>query len=154
MKFIHSVELKAFLKEDTIEYEQKVTQFLSEKTSVAIKDFAKKEIIVKKEIIEGTEEFPENITTCFYAIRKSKLAEGLVKEIYPEIQKALSDLSLCIDENASAYVRFDKKEFLDTGCIKLVEHGECIHIKIKIAAYPSNKNNAIAIFKRFIDEMC
>lgn len=153
MKYIHSVEFKAFLKEDIDQYHKKISQLISEKTGVPKEDFSKKEIITKIEVIEGTEDFPENITVAFYAIRKPKLAEKFLQEVQESLAKSLEDTDRCIDEHAIAYIRIDKKAFLDTGAITTVEHGDCIHMKIKIAAYPSNKENAIKVWEAFIHEM-
>jgi RNA-binding protein len=53
----------------------------------------------------------------------------------------LRELKNKIDDNGNLFLRFDKQEaFL--GNMRIVNHGNSIHVKIKIAAYPA-KNETI-----------
>ena len=54
------------------------------------------------------------------------------------------ELSRRIDDKGNLFLRFDKQEAVDEN-LKLTYSGNAIHTKIKIASYPSNKENAIKV---------
>ena len=59
------------------------------------------------------------------------------------------ELSRRIDDKGNLFLRFDKQEAVDEN-LKLTYSGNAIHTKIKIASYPSNKENAIKVAKEKI----
>lgn len=59
-------------------------------------------------------------------------------------KRLLNELENKMDEKGNLFLRFDKqKAYL--GDLKIIEHGDAIHVKIKIAAYPAKKENAIKV---------
>lgn len=59
-------------------------------------------------------------------------------------RKILKELGKKMDEKGNLFLRFDKqKAYLDE--LKIVEHGDSIHVKIKMAAYPARKEIAMKL---------
>ena len=56
-----------------------------------------------------------------------------------------------MDDKGNLFLRFDKQRAY-LGDLKIIEHGDAIHVKIKIAAYPAKKENAIAGAKEIFGE--
>ncbi|MDO5850873.1 MAG: RNA-binding domain-containing protein [Methanobacteriaceae archaeon] len=61
-----------------------------------------------------------------------------------------NELKNRIDETGNLFLRFDKQESYNEN-LKLVKHGDAIHVKIKIAAYPANKKNQLKIAEQFFN---
>lgn len=61
--------------------------------------------------------------------------------------KILDDLDRKMDDKGNLFLRFNKqKAYLDE--LEVVEHGDSIHVKIKIAAYPARKEQAMKIARK------
>ena len=65
----------------------------------------------------------------------------------PARKRILNRLEDKMDDYGNLYLRFDKQRAY-LGDLKVVEHGDSIHLKIKIAAYPAKKKVAIDIAKK------
>lgn len=63
------------------------------------------------------------------------------------IDKILNDLDRKMDDKGNLFLRFDKQRaYLDE--LEIVEHGDSIHVKIKIAAYPARKEPAMKLARK------
>jgi len=62
-------------------------------------------------------------------------------------QKAmlLRQLESRLDEELSFFIRFDKKAWNEEGRLFIVDHGDCYHLKMRVAAYPRSKEAALRI---------
>ena len=58
------------------------------------------------------------------------------------MEKLNSDLERKIDEKGNWFLRFDKNDALDEKWT-ILDSGDSIHLKIKIAAYPARKEIAV-----------
>ena len=58
----------------------------------------------------------------------------------------LNDLNRKMDDKGNLFLRFDKQKACQ-GDLHIVEHGDSIHVKIKMAAYPARKENAIKLVR-------
>ncbi len=65
----------------------------------------------------------------------------------PAKKRILSRLEDKMDDNGNLFLRFDKQRAY-MGDLKVVEHGDSIHLKIKIAAYPAKKKVALEIARK------
>jgi hypothetical protein len=73
--------------------------------------------------------------------------EKLSKLNVPARKRILNSLDDKMDDFGNLFLRFDKQmAFL--GDLKVVDHGDSIHLKIKIAAYPAKKKVAIKIARK------
>ncbi|MBM4240810.1 MAG: exosome protein [Euryarchaeota archaeon] len=66
-------------------------------------------------------------------------------------QRIITQLKNRMDDKGNLFLRFNKQEAY-LGNLKVVEHGDSIHVKIKIAAYPANKKTAIKIAMKLFGE--
>ena len=77
--------------------------------------------------------------------------EKLSKLNVPARKRILNSLDDKMDDSGNLFLRFDKQRaFL--GDLKVVDHGDSIHLKIKIAAYPAKKKVAIKIARKLFQE--
>jgi len=65
----------------------------------------------------------------------------------PAKKRIISRLEDKMDDNGNLFLRFDKQRAY-MGDLKVVEHGDSIHLKIKIAAYPAKKKVALEIARK------
>ena len=68
----------------------------------------------------------------------------------PAKKKALHQLENKMDDFGNLFLRFDKQRAY-LGDLKIVEHGDSIHLKIKIAAYPAKKKVALEIARKLFE---
>ena len=59
-----------------------------------------------------------------------------------DLNKLNDDLERKIDEKGNWFLRFDKNDALDEK-LTVLDSGDSIHLKIKIAAYPAKKQIAV-----------
>jgi RNA binding exosome subunit len=69
----------------------------------------------------------------------------------PAKKRIINQLENKMDDYGNLFLRFDKQRAY-LGDLKVVEHGDSIHIKIKIAAYPAKKKVAIKIARKLFSE--
>jgi hypothetical protein len=65
----------------------------------------------------------------------------------PAKKRIISQLEDKMDDYGNLFLRFDKQRAYQ-GDLKVVEHGDSIHIKVKIAAYPAKKKVALEIGRK------
>lgn len=85
--------------------------------------------------------------------KKSRIKEFikfLNETLSDEDKKTISEeLEQRIDDKGNLFLRFDKQQAYDEK-LKLTRSGNAIHVRIKIASYPVNKENAIKIAREQI----
>ncbi len=83
-------------------------------------------------------------------ITKNREIKGFIK-ILEQIDAAskkrlINELENKMDHRGNLFLRFDKQRAY-LGDLKIIEHGDAIHVKINIAAYPAKKEKAIEVAK-------
>jgi RNA binding exosome subunit len=68
----------------------------------------------------------------------------------PTRKRILYRLEDKIDEGGNLFLRFDKQRAY-LGDLKVVDHGDSIHLKIKIEAYPAKKKVALKIARELFE---
>ncbi len=77
---------------------------------------------------------------------------GKLRNLNPSLKKRiLRELEDRIDSRGNLFLRFDKQRAY-LGDMKLVEHGDAIHLKLKIAAYPARKEEALKVARQIFEE--
>ncbi|MBZ2165619.1 RNA-binding protein [Methanobacterium spitsbergense] len=76
--------------------------------------------------------------------------EKLSKMNDPTRKRILHQLENKMDDSGNLFLRFDKQRAYQ-GDLKVVEHGDSIHLKIKIAAYPAKKKVALEIARKLFE---
>jgi RNA-binding protein len=66
-------------------------------------------------------------------------------------KKIHNELHDRMDSRGNLFLRFDKQNAY-LGDLKLVEHGDALHLKLKIAAYPAKKEEAIKVARKIFGE--
>lgn len=97
----------------------------------------------KAELIDGVD-----LVRVDFSIKKEKNINEFIQNLKSKLgknnlQKIISEANR-VDDDCNLYIRLDKKE-LDKGNFILTDNGDCFHIKIKLAAYPNKKENALKI---------
>lgn len=76
--------------------------------------------------------------------------EKLSKMNDPTRKRIIHQLENKMDDSGNLFLRFDKQRAYQ-GDLKVVEHGDSIHLKIKIAAYPAKKKVALEIARKLFE---
>jgi RNA binding exosome subunit len=66
-------------------------------------------------------------------------------------KRVLNELYKKMDEKGNLFLRFDKQRAY-LGDLKIIEHGDAVHVKIKIAAYPAKKEKAMELAREIFGE--
>ncbi|HII84162.1 MAG TPA: RNA-binding protein [Methanobacterium subterraneum] len=66
-------------------------------------------------------------------------------------KRILRELEDKMDDRGNLFLRFDKQRAY-LGDFKIVEHGDSLHLKLKIAAYPARKEEALKIARQIFKE--
>lgn len=66
-------------------------------------------------------------------------------------KRILRELEDRMDDRGNLFLRFDKQRAC-LGDLKLVEHGDALHLKLKIAAYPARKEEALKVAQKIFEE--
>lgn len=66
-------------------------------------------------------------------------------------RRVINELKSKMDEKGNLFLRFDKQRAY-LGDLKIVEHGDAVHVKIKIAAYPAKKEKAMELAREIFGE--
>lgn len=105
---------------------------------------------------EATEGYYKNsVLILYHKIDKKREIKDFVEKLStlndPARKRILNRLEDKMDDYGNLYLRFDKQRAY-LGDLKVVEHGDSIHLKIKIAAYPAKKKVAIEIARKLFEE--
>jgi RNA binding exosome subunit len=100
----------------------------------------------QEEIIEGY--FKNSVLLLHDKIENNRQIKDFIKileNLDPSIKKRIiNELNRKMDEKGNLFLRFDKQRAY-LGDFKIIEHGDAVHVKLKIAAYPAKKKNAIEV---------
>ncbi|WP_414469182.1 RNA-binding protein [Methanobacterium sp. ACI-7] len=66
-------------------------------------------------------------------------------------KRVINELNNKMDDKGNLFLRFDKQRAY-LGDLKIIEHGDAVHVKIKIAAYPAKKERAMELAKEIFGE--
>ncbi|MEM4525894.1 MAG: RNA-binding domain-containing protein [Methanothermobacter sp.] len=99
----------------------------------------------QKEKLEGHHGNP--LTLLKGKITDKKTIKDFTERIKPILGKL--DIERHVDEAGNLFLRLDKQRAYN-GEWKLVKHGDSIHLKLKIEAYPARREVAIKNIKKLI----
>lgn len=141
MKYAHLIKLQVFLKENEKEEEilislKKIIPFNLEEEKITIErkkavGFEEKKIIIFTITLKK-----EAHTTKFLKNLNQRLSED-----QKSLLKRQSESRL--DKKYNFFIRLDKHRLIDNDEVWITDSGDCFHIKISIAAFPKNKENAL-----------
>jgi RNA-binding protein len=116
----------------------------AEKVKTAIKTLFPKSSPQKEET-EGYYKNPVLILTD--KITKNKDIKNFIGRSQDLSDQILSNLDRKMDNKGNLFLRFDKQKAYQ-GELKIVEQGDSIHLKIKLAAYPAKREPALKLARQ------
>lgn len=164
MKFLHYIEITVLIAEtkhnidaETIctAIHEELETYLFSKTNLSPEELKKGKITSKIEKIKP--EFAYMQTMYKTNIKIEKQAHKILHKICNDLDKQNSDLLMDtletrLDDKSNFYIRIKLDSFIDKKQLILTDKGDCIHIKAKVAAYPSTKENALNVIKKIIQK--
>lgn len=142
MKYLHNCQITIFCKQTD---DKEELQNLLERFKVDDTLFVKYENIL---IDSG-----EDITVLRLNTNKQRHNKTVIKALLAYLSDSQKNKLLQendrVDDNGAFYVRLDKQALCDNKAI-IVEHGDCVHFRFLLAAFPKNRENAIRIKNEMI----
>ncbi len=128
---IHNIKFRAFVYEDESvdEISQAILNLLPE---AEIESEEAEGLLEDKIIILSGMVSKKRYTKTFF----NKLLESV------DLEKLNNDLEQKIDEKGNWFLRFDKTDALDEK-LTILDKGDSIHLRVKIAAFPAKKQIAV-----------
>lgn len=145
MKLTHNIKISVFIKE--FDDEKK-----SAETLVALlpDNFEKEKIKIEEEQIKIKE--GDNLKILRVKTDKERHNKEIITKLKDFLGKEQCEIvskdTKRIDEEGNLYIRLDRVALEEKGEAVLVDHGNCYHIKIMLAAFPKNKKRAIEVAKK------
>ncbi|MBP1946077.1 RNA-binding protein [Methanobacterium petrolearium] len=139
---IHNLSYRAFVY--STESEEKVREAICTLLPTALPE---------KEVTEGYHNNPV-IILHGKITKKREINDFLEKlrSLKPSVKKKiLKELHNRMDDKGNLFLRFDK-QCAYLGDLKMVEHGDALHLKLKIAAYPARKEIALEVAQKIFEE--
>ena len=128
---IHNIKFRAFVYENESidEITQSILNILPEAD-------------IEAEEAEGLLE--DKIIILSGVVSKKRYTKTFFKTLLDsvDLEKLNDDLELKIDEKGNWFLRFDKDDALDEKWT-ILDNGDAIHLKVKIAAFPAKKQIAV-----------
>ena len=107
--------------------------------------------LIQSEITEGHYKTP--VLILHDKIDKKRDIKNFIKILNNigsyDKKRILKDLDKKMDDKGNFFLRFDKQKAYQ-GELEVVEHGDSIHVKIKMAAYPAKKNIAMELVRKLL----
>ena len=128
---IHNIKFRAFVYEN---------ESIDEITQSILNILPEAEIEVEE--AEGLLE--DKIIILSGVVSKKRYTKTFFKTLLDsvDLEKLNDDLELKIDEKGNWFLRFDKDDALDEKWT-ILDKGDAIHLKVKIAAFPAKKQIAV-----------
>lgn len=131
INMIHNIKFRVFVyeNEDVEELSQAILNILPEAE-------------IEAEEAEGLTD--DKIIILSGVVSKKRYTKAFFNTLLEstDLEKLNDDLERKIDEKGNWFLRFDKADVIDEK-LTVIDSGDSIHLKIKIAAYPARKEIAV-----------
>ena len=150
MKIAHSVNIRVFCGEE--ENESGVIGGLKFLLPL---DLEKEKIEITKQTAFG---FSDRKISIFEVVLvknghiKAFLENLLTKISATDKQMLLRQLDSRIDDDANFFIRFEKEILVKHRELLVTDSGNCYHVRIKVASFPSTKKAAMAVMEKVLVE--
>jgi RNA binding exosome subunit len=147
MKALNKAVVSVFARED--EDAEKIKSAL---ISLIPLDLEKEKIPVQQKTAKGFEE--KKIIVYKIELEKTKHTNAFIKEFLDKLSDEQKEMLLDqaesrLDNHLHFFIRLDKTKLLD-GKYSITESGECFHIKLHIAAFPSKRAVALEAIEKLL----
>ena len=149
-RLVHSIETRVFEEDASC-----ISDICDSFSGLLPIDFDKEKIVVQHKQAVG---FGQNIIHILSMnIHKYRHIWLLIQNIFQnlsrrDVKKICEQRDLRLDDHGHFFIRLDKKLLLD-GVYKLTEQGNCFHFKIKMAAFPSTRENAMKSLEELLGKL-
>jgi len=154
MRYVHNIRISVFLKPEEYASDAGLIQTIKNTFQKFLPlDFEKEKLSIKEEDVESFENRKIKIitlditkeahTNTFIKTLKGLLGTGQCKTILEQRWSRL-------DEELCFYIRLDKTSVLKDEYI-LTDGGDCVHIKMTIAAFPKNREKALKVVEEMFN---
>ena len=143
MKLAHLTKLSVFSKQEDNE-----TDVLNSFLSLIPFNLEEEKLQINTSTAEGFEHTKIKIFELTLTKEKhtTKFLNALTSRLSDEQkQLILSQAESKLDEELKFFLRFDKEKLLKENKLWITDKGNCFHIKISIAAFPSTKEKALEV---------
>lgn len=141
-RFVHNITVRVILKK-----EAEVESFLTFFGEMLPVDHEKCRIDLRNEIIRGLEDTPLHVLTM--KLRRNRYVELLLHTLFSKFgveirEKLRVGGPKMMDEKGAFFIRLDRQSLLgDQRSYILTNSGDCVHFKIRLAAFPNNPDNLL-----------
>ena len=138
-KLIHNIHVSLFAKE-----EEPVD--LYRKKFILLFPFDVEKLLQEKKAESENEPTIYQFTVI---LEKQKMIKDFLSNLIGKLSEEQKNLIVAqaetrLNDEMQFFLRFDKVKFLSDE-LWLVEHGECVHIRMTLACYPHSRENALKI---------
>lgn len=145
MKQFHYIKFRLIARHD-----ENYDEMMSRMQDILEVDFEKDKVNVEE--IGATGVLDDEIRIVEIFLKKARHTNAFVRKMIekmPEEDKraVLEELDLRLDDNCDLFIRFDKPLVLEKGDFRLVNSGNCLHVKFSVATYPKKREVAERIVR-------
>lgn len=114
------------------------------------------EVVPELEEAEGMLGENDNILIYSGIVDKKRYLKDFLSNLIDELDKSqllklYDDVERKMDEQCNLFLRFSKESAINEKW-EIIDGGDSIHLKIKVAAYPAKKDIAVKNFKEFLSD--
>ena len=140
MKYVHTITITVFCKEETEKYDDikkgflKLISFLSEDEQSKIDE----------QKAEGVNENIIRITKIHLTMQKhtTKFLKFLMNKLtHKQKELLIQQIDTRVDDELNFFLRFDKQKLIDDEFV-ITDSGNCYHISMNVAGFPRTKEAA------------
>ena len=145
MKSAHLVKLSVFSKEEDSE-----ADVLKSFLSLVPFNLEEEKLQLKTSTAEGFEHKKIRVFELTLTKEKhtTKFLESLISRLNDDQKRLiLNQAESRLDDDLNFFLRFDKCKFVKENQLWLTDKGNCFHVKVSIAAFPSKKEMALKAVK-------
>ena len=149
MKYAHNIKVNVFCKQ-----EDKEEDILKNLLALFPFNLEEQKIKVNRSNAEGFQQ--KTIVIYEVVLEKDRHINEFIKDILSKLnheqkQLLIRQLDSRIDNDLNFFLRLDKDKLIKEGKYFITEYGNCYHIKLSVAAFPSKKEMALEVVKNMLE---
>ena len=145
MKLAHNIKLSVFSYESDGEDTEKIAKALS---LLCPFDLKTEKLTINRTSAQGFKE--RKIIILDITLSKERHTKKILQHLKDSLSEEhinliKSQIDSRLDEELNFFIRLDKQKLIQDKEFYLTDSGNCFHIRMSIAAYPSNRENAMDV---------
>lgn len=147
MKTAHNIKVRVFAKEN-----EDVDRIKERLVSLFPFDLEKEKVVVNSKKATGFNE--KVIYVLDVELQKDRYINAFIENLFSRLDSEqkkmlLRQLNSRVDDDCNFFMRLDKEKLL-SGKYWITDSGDCYHIKISVAAFPSKKEKAVELVRHLL----